>query len=196
MKFEDWDKAYREHPIRDLPWELGRPREVLLEIVGGRLIHGHRALDICCGTGTNALYLAQQHFAVTAMDVSESAIDIARQKAEGSGARIRFLVADWLNLPFEDKEFDLIFDMGCFHHVEPENRERFIRGVHRVLADGGWYMLTVFSYRNGPGPKTFTKAQLESLWHPPFEIKKVDHFPSLEGDGKTRYFFSLLMQKA
>jgi ubiquinone/menaquinone biosynthesis C-methylase UbiE len=58
-------------------------------------------------------------------------------------------VQNFLNLPFDDAEFDFVFDMGCFHHVKVEDRRTFIGSVHRVLKNGGDYMLTCFSYRNG-----------------------------------------------
>ena len=62
--YEEWDRIYRRYPLEDLPWELGRPRKVLVELVEKGLIKRGKALDICCGAGTNALYLAKKGFQV------------------------------------------------------------------------------------------------------------------------------------
>jgi ubiquinone/menaquinone biosynthesis C-methylase UbiE len=61
------------------------------------------------------------------------------------------------DLPFGDEEFDFVLDMGCFHHVEIEDRTKFIKGVHRVLKIGGSYLLICFSYKNGPTWNHFAK---------------------------------------
>lgn len=148
--YKEWGQIYRRYSLETLPWQLGRPREVLVELVEKGLIKKGKALDICCGAGTNALYLAKKGFQVTGIDISSRAIEYAKEKARKASAGIQFQVENFLNLPFEDEEFDFIFDMGCFHHVKVEDRSTFIRGVHRVLKKGGSYLMVCFSYRNGP----------------------------------------------
>ena len=128
--------------MNTLGWELGKPRPLLVEFIEKGLIKKGKALDLCCGAGTNTVYLAEKGFEVTGIDISPTAVDIAKEKAEQANAKINFSVQNFVELPFRDELFDFIFDMGCFHHVEPEDREKFIGGVHRVLKDGGLYMLT------------------------------------------------------
>jgi ubiquinone/menaquinone biosynthesis C-methylase UbiE len=142
--YGEWDRIYRAYPLKELPWELGRPRKVLVEMVEKGLIKKGKALDICCGAGTNALYLAEKGFQVTAIDISYKAIEYAKEKAERASAEIQFQVENFLNLPFKNNEFDFVFDMGCFHHVEVKDRSTFIEGVHRVLKKEAcilWYAL-------------------------------------------------------
>ena len=181
--------------MNTLGWELGKPRPLLVEFIEKGLIKKGKALDLCCGAGTNTVYLAEKGFEVTGMDISPTAVDIAKEKAEQANAKITFSVQNFVELPFRDELFGFIFDMGCFHHVEPSDREKFIRGIHRVLKDGGLYMLTCFSYRNGPAWNHFTKKQLVALFSGYFLLKVVRHFSSEEGDGYTRFFYTVLMEK-
>jgi hypothetical protein len=67
--------------------------------------------------------------------------------------------------------------------------------VHRVLEEDGVYMLTCFSYRNGPRWNHFTRKQLEELFSKHFKLGKFQDYPSLEGDGLIRFFYTVLMKK-
>jgi len=57
--YRDWDRIYREYPLSQLGWELGKPRKVLVDLVEAGTVKPGRVLDICCGAGTNTVYLAQ-----------------------------------------------------------------------------------------------------------------------------------------
>jgi ubiquinone/menaquinone biosynthesis C-methylase UbiE len=154
-----------------------------------------KALDICCGAGSNAVYLAKKGFTVTGIDISSKAIEYAKEKAEKANVKVKLMVQNFLELPFKDEEFDFVFDMGCFHHVEVDDRNIFIKVVRRVLKKGGSYLLVCFSYKNGPAWNHFTKKQIIQLFADYFEIKEIRHISSLEGDGYRRYFYSTLMEK-
>ena len=193
--YEGWGRVYRSYPLEALPWELGRPRQVLVELVEKGIIKKSRALDICCGAGTNTVYLAQKGFEVTGMDISSGAVEYAREKAERAQVKIRFLVENFLRLPFREEKFDLVFGMGCFHHVRVKDRAAFIKGVRRVLKTRGAYFLVCFSYRNGPAWNHFTKEQITQIFSEYFKINDIKHVSSVEGDGVTRHFYSVLMEK-
>jgi len=145
-----WDRIYHRYLPEKLPWELGRPRKGLVELVDSGTVGPGKTLDLCCGAGTNPVYLAKKGFEVTALDISDKAVLYARSKAHESRVSINFVVGNFLNLPFKNAEFDFAFDFGCFHHVVVEDRTTFIRGVYRVLNPKGMYFLVCFSYRNGP----------------------------------------------
>ncbi|UCG45904.1 MAG: class I SAM-dependent methyltransferase [Candidatus Bathyarchaeota archaeon] len=115
---------------------------MLIELIGSEQIRPGKALDICCGAGSNPIYLAKQGFSVTRLDISDYAVIHARKKARESYAEMDLLVGSFLSLPFKQAEFNLIFDFGCFHHVSVEKRTPFITGVHRVLKPNGTYVLT------------------------------------------------------
>jgi 2-polyprenyl-3-methyl-5-hydroxy-6-metoxy-1,4-benzoquinol methylase len=168
-----------------LGWELGRPRPILVEFVEKGLIKKGKALDICCGAGTNTVYLAEKGFEVTGVDISLKAIEYAKKKAEQADVKIDFRVQNFLGLSFGDGKFDFVFNMGCVHHVEIEDRTKLIKGVHRVLKNGSVYLLTSFSYKNGPAWNHFTKKQIIDLFSDYFEIDEIRHISSIEGDGYT-----------
>jgi len=194
-EYEEWDQIYRRYPLESLPWELGRPRKVLVDLIEKELIKPGKTLDICCGAGTNAVYLAKKGFQVVGIDISSKAVEYAKKKAEQANVKIKFMVQNFLKLPFGDEEFDFVFDMGCFHHVEVRDRDPFIEGVYRVLKKGGFYLIVCFSYKNGPAWNHFTREQITRLFSNYFRIKEIKHISSVEGDGYRRYFYSVLMEK-
>jgi ubiquinone/menaquinone biosynthesis C-methylase UbiE len=193
--YEEWDQIYRGYPMESWGWELGKPRPIIVEFVEKELIKKGKVLDLCCGAGTNTVYLAKKGFEVTAIDISQRAIEYAREKAKHANAKINFMIQSFVDLSFGDEEFDFVFDMGCFHHVEIVDRSKFIKGIHRVLKKGGDYLLTCFSYKNGPAWNHFTEKQLISLFSGYFGINVIRHISSIEGDSVKRYFYTLLMKK-
>jgi len=194
--YKDWDHIYRKHPLEVLPWELGKPRKTLVNLVESGKIKQGKALDICCGLGTNTVYLAQQGFEVATVDISAHAIKLAKQKAAKAKVEIQFVLASFVMLPFRDEVFDFVFDMGCLHHVMVGDRETFIQSVCRVAKRGeGKYLLICFSERNGPAWNHFTREQLVAYFSGRFRFLSLEHFGSVEGDGYVRFFYSALMQR-
>lgn len=193
MSYDEWEEVYRQDPV--LPWELGKPRRQLVEAVERGWIRSGRALDICCGLGTNALYLAKKGFQVSGIDVSKTAIKRAVKKANRDEAVIDYLVGNAVHLPFHRNVFNFIFDMGCFHHIMPVDRGSYLHGVRRVLMDDGKYLVVCFSSLNGPAWNHFTKKEIREIFSPFFKIEKTEEFSSVEGDGVTRHFHSIFMRK-
>ena len=189
-----WDRIYHQYGVEDLPWELGKPRKGLVELVDSGQIAPCETLDVCCGTGTNTVYLAKRGFDVTALDISDKAVKYAKEKAREAEVDIKLLVGNFLNLPFMSEKFEFAFDFGCFHHVEVENRTTFIRGIRRVLKPKGTYFMVCFSHKNGPAWNHFKKEQIIELFGDYFRIKWIRHISSVEADNVTRYFYEALME--
>ena len=108
---EGWDSAY--HAGRRPPWDTGRTCTELKNLIKKGSIRPGKALELGCGTGTNAIYLASEGFQVTAVDVAPTALNLAIEKAEGrcEGA----LAAGGRTALPELGTFDFIFDRGCYH---------------------------------------------------------------------------------
>ncbi|MCW4020906.1 MAG: class I SAM-dependent methyltransferase [Candidatus Bathyarchaeota archaeon] len=191
-----WDGAYHRYPLKRLPWELGRPREVLVDLVESGRVRPCETLDLCCGAGTNPTYLAERGFNVTALDISDRAVELTIGRAHRAGININILIGDFVNLPYIDEMFNFVFDFGCFHHVEMGNRSAFINGVHRVLKSSGTYLMVCFSERNGRAWNHFSGEQIIELFSDHFEIESIDHVSSLEGDEVERYFYEVFMKKS
>ncbi len=191
-----WDRIYHRYRPECLPWELGKPRGVLVELVdSGRVVPG-KTLDLCCGAGTNPIYMAKKGFNVAALDISDKAVEYAKEQAYKAKVDINFVVADFLSLPFKSEELDFAFDFGCFHHVQVKDRISFIRGVYRILKPKGTYFLVCFSYKNGPAWNHFRREQIVELFGDYFEIEWIKHVSSLESDMVTRYFYEALMKRS
>lgn len=128
--------------LRKPPWDTGvSPPELI------RFIQTHppgRALDLGCGTGTNAIALAQQDWKVTAIDFAPRAVNIARKKASNAGVKIDFLVRDVTSLDDFKGPYDLILDIGCFHGLSKQGKSIYIQNLERLLSAGGAYLMYGF----------------------------------------------------
>jgi len=104
---------------------------------------GAKLIDLGCGEGVNTVHFAQFGFRVTGVDISPTAIDMARRLANKERLKIDFHIADVLDLTeFSDSSFDLATDIGCLHMlVREEHRRRYLKSVRRVLRAGGIFFL-------------------------------------------------------
>jgi SAM-dependent methyltransferase len=144
----DWNERYA---TRQTPWDSGRPSRELERVLGEGWFAPGRALELGCGTGTNAIFLAARGFDVTAVDVASNAIEAARRTAADAGARVRLEVADALNPPDLGPAFPLVFDRGVYHVLREVNLEAFLRTLEKYSAPGGHY-LTLAGNANDPNP--------------------------------------------
>jgi SAM-dependent methyltransferase len=140
-----WDGFYTDRS-RPVPFFVAKPDENLVTYIDRGLIRPGRVLDLGCGPGRNALYLASLGFDVTAVDLSPVAITWAEDRARETGATVRFRCADAFATAETDPvaSYDLIYDSGCFHHLPPHRRISYLALVDRVLAPGGHLALACF----------------------------------------------------
>jgi SAM-dependent methyltransferase len=99
----EWDARYREH---DRTMWTGRPNGRLVAEVAD--LAGGRALDVGCGEGADAIWLARRGWTVTAIDVSDVAVSRAREAAGLAGAAVEWVCGDALQTPFAARSFDLV----------------------------------------------------------------------------------------
>ncbi|MFF4095578.1 class I SAM-dependent methyltransferase [Streptomyces sp. NPDC001834] len=145
-----WDGFYADR-TRPVPFFAAKPDESLVSYADRRLISPGRALDLGCGPGRNALYLASLGFRVDAVDLSPAALAWAGERAREAGADIRFHHGDAFALTATELTgpYDLIHDSGCFHHLPPHRRVSYLALLDRVLAPGGHLALTCFAAGEG-----------------------------------------------
>ena len=181
------DRNWNEHYASGCtPWDSDEPDPALVATVEAGTIPAGRALEVGCGTGTNALWLAARGFDTLGVDVSPLAIDRARAKMGGAASACRFEVLDFLKDPPEGA-FDFVFDRGCFHVFDaPEVRARFAALVAGVLAPGGLWLSLIGSTEGAPrdtGPPRRSARDIAAAVEPVLEIVQLQsaHFdPDLE----------------
>jgi SAM-dependent methyltransferase len=141
-----WDRFYADRS-KPVPFFVAKPDESLAAHLGQGLIAPGRALDLGCGPGRNALYLASQGFEVDAVDLSPAALAWAEDRAREAGADVRFVCGDAFKLTATELTgpYDLVVDSGCFHHLHPHRRVSYLALLDRVLAPGGYFALTCFA---------------------------------------------------
>jgi SAM-dependent methyltransferase len=138
-----WDTFYADRS-RQVPFFASKPDENLVSYVDRGLIAPGRVLDLGCGPGRNAVYLASRGFQVDAVDLSPAAVDWAQEQATAAGAEITFHRGDAFALDL-DGQWDLVYDSGCFHHLPPHRRVSYLALVDRVLRPGGHLGLACFA---------------------------------------------------
>ena len=147
MAMPDWDEHYASE---QLPWDTGTPDTHLVELIERGAVKPGRALEVGCGTGTNALWLASKGFDVLGVDISPRAIAKAKAKVEAAGARVQLAVVDFLSAEIERAPFDFVFDRGVLHVFDDAaDRAKFARNVARALDKGGQW-LSVAGSTEGP----------------------------------------------
>ncbi|VGO14381.1 hypothetical protein PDESU_02942 [Pontiella desulfatans] len=158
----------------DLPWDHGMVDFNLVETVAGAGIKPCRVLDIGCGTGDNAIWLAEQGFDVVGCDLSTTAVRFANAKAEIAGARCHFIVADFLAGHMPSVPFGFAFDRGCLHSIpDALGRKAFAERVGGLLEQGGLWLSLVGNAdepKRDVGPPQLSAVELASFVEPYFEI--------------------------
>lgn len=181
MAVNRFEERYRSG---DTPWDHGMVDHNLVDVVSSNGIRPCRVLDIGCGSGENAIWLAQQGFDVVACDVSPTAIQQAKDKLQAVGAAVRFLAADFITDPIPDAPFGLVFDRGCLHSMDDEGqRKGFVEKVSALLEEHGLWLSLVGNADEGEreiGPPQLTASELVSIVEPHFEILSLrsGHFGS------------------
>jgi 2-polyprenyl-3-methyl-5-hydroxy-6-metoxy-1,4-benzoquinol methylase len=130
----------------EAPWTLPEPHPLVVQLVAQHTIPPGRVLEVGCGEGYHAIYLASQGFTVVAIDRSRKAIQYAQDHAREAKVAIEFLVMASQDLPSFDRQFDFVFDWRFFHEMTDEDERRaYIRNVAHLLVPGGKYLSVAFS---------------------------------------------------
>lgn len=161
------------------PWDIGA-REELISLVEGGRVKPVRAIDLGCGAGANAIYLAQNGFEVTGVDFAEAAIEKARARAKEAGVKVDFIVGDLTNLRGVSGTFDFLIDYGTLDDLRLHQREAYLRSILPLTHSGSQYLLWGFEYPMRWWEKyvpffdvPFYPGEVEQRFGPYFEIEKI-----------------------
>jgi SAM-dependent methyltransferase len=185
LKPEWWRFEWR-YWRRQTPWDTQvTPPEVmsfLTETPPGR------ALDLGCGTGTNAVTLCEHGWKVTGVDFSPKAIAAARRKAARKKLLIDFHVADVADLSFLTGPFDFVLDVGCLFSLKARDREKYAAGLISMLHQGASYMLYAWLPQIRHGRQVGISFQdVEALFLPDFSLDKTE--VGRDGEGQSAWYW-------
>jgi SAM-dependent methyltransferase len=166
-----WDQRY-EHS--DVPWDTGVPDNHLMAFVDSKAIAPGRVLEIGCGTGTNAIWLASRGFEVLGIDISARAIAAAEAKLRGES--VRFQVLDFFDAALAGT-FEFVFDRGVLHlYDEMAGRAKFAGRVAELLGPGGVWLSLVGCTEGPPrdhGPPRRSALDLVTAIEPVLAIHEL-----------------------
>jgi SAM-dependent methyltransferase len=136
-----WDESYRDGPA---PWDLGEPQPAISRLAAEGAFTGS-VLDAGCGTGEHTLLIASLGLPVVGVDVAETALSIAREKAETRGLSADFIPADAMHLGRLGRVFDTVLDCGLFHTFNPDDRRGYVESLASVTDRGATLHVLCFS---------------------------------------------------
>jgi SAM-dependent methyltransferase len=147
VQTQAWENEYRDsklvtkkpEPQKDvLRFFKYLKKEEKVELVGLNI------LDLGCGTGRNSNYLGELGNAVVGVDVSKTAIDIAKNRANEMqiGDKVSYIVGDiGASYPFTDNYFDLVLDITSSNSLNEKERDIYIKEVYRTLKKDGYFFV-------------------------------------------------------
>ncbi len=206
-----WDEFYRDR-ARPCPFFVEWPDENLVRwIQHGRLPVG-RALELGCGNGRNAIYLARQGFDVHGVDFSPKAIAWATERVKTAGVIVDLQCVSVFDLKVAPASYDFVYDAGCFHHIAPHRRRTYVDRVFTALKPGGWFGLVCFRPEGGSnltdvevyeqrslrGGLGYTEERLREIWSRGAgiaELRQMRKTEASEGRFGEDFLWTLLAQK-
>jgi SAM-dependent methyltransferase len=148
-----------------------------MSAVSQGFIRGPAVLDLGCGVGDNALYLAKRGFSVTGIDISTAAIAMAKRKAHKLSVDARFVTLDAFQLGTLTTKFETLIDFGLFHQFAGATRTRYVRSLSDVCTNRGQLLLQCFRDKGGIahwfGPNLVSQEDLRASFAVGWQIEWI-----------------------
>jgi len=185
----DMDEIYRKMSPEDIPWNVEEPPGTLVKLLDNGSAQPCKTVEFGCGLGNYTRYLSCRGFDVTGIDISPTAIGIAKDNARKKGVTCTFIVADVLgDLKKVEGPFDFAYDWELLHHIFPKYRKKYVENVYGKLKPGGSYLSLCFSEKDpqfgGTGKYRETRlgtilyfsseTELRDLFKPYFRIEELN----------------------
>ncbi|UII54180.1 class I SAM-dependent methyltransferase [Cytobacillus spongiae] len=158
-----------------------------------------KVLELGCGPGRNAIYMAKHGCQVDALDISENAINWAKERAYEQNVHIQFHCQSMFDFVFEPQSYDFIYDCGLFHHLPPHRRLTYIAFLKKALQKDGYFGLVCFNedgadytpdweiYKNRSlnGGIGYNEERLKEIFHNVFDILEFRKMNRTSFDAQT-----------
>lgn len=192
--------------LNSTPWVTTAVGKELQDLLISQTIKdGMTVLDVGCGMGVEACFLAKHGMQVTGIDFIPETIHRAEEYARVVGASVDFVCADFLgNLGVIENNFDLIIDQGCFHHIPITERSEYAKRTHDYLNQSGLLFVRAFSDLMLPsptndGPIRLSSDDIFSTFLPFFSVEHLYRFKNVPLPQpwayKPQVFWSFLARK-
>ena len=166
-----FDSAYKGVP----PWDIGKPQPEIARLTETGEIQG-TVLDVGCGTGENAIFLAGLGHEVWGVDSSTFAIRKAKAKLKSRGVKVNFLNHNALELQTLKHKFDSAIDSGLFHVFGDNERKLFVKSLASALKPGGTYYMMCFSEKEPSdwgGPRRVTQREIRNAFSSGWKVNYI-----------------------
>jgi ubiquinone/menaquinone biosynthesis C-methylase UbiE len=157
-----WDASYQNGPA---PWDVG-PQPAILRLASSGGLVGP-VLDVGCGSGEHALLVASLGLSVLGVDVAETALAMARTKAQERGIEVEFATADAFRLERLGRKFKTVLDCGLFHTLNGDEQVEYLTSLVSVTEPDGTVYVLCFS-DDGPltGPHPIRREVFAAQFNP------------------------------
>lgn len=168
----EWWTFIKRYRQGNTPWDTQiTPPEVMAFL---ETATPGRALDLGCGTGTNAITMTQFGWQVTGIDYIPNAVSAARKKAVAEQMTIDFRVGDVTRLDEVTGPFDYVLDIGCLHVLQDQQQQAYAATLDRLTQPGSIYMLYAWLPTCREGRKRgISPERLHTLLEPSFRFDKT-----------------------
>lgn len=208
-----WDGFFADRS-KPCPFFVEWPDENLVEYFESTEIKPGRVLELGCGHGRNAVFLASRGCRVDAVDFSAEAISWARERAQAASVTVNFLCCSIFDLRIEAGSYDMVYDCGCFHHLPPHRRKDYVDLLTAALKPSGAFGLVCFAPEAGSGltdqevyeQRTlagglgYTEASLRAIFSRHFQIASLRRMREVPPDcqvfGKDFLWTALMRRTA
>ncbi len=170
-----YERFQERYALGQLPWDDEMPPPEVMALAE-KLPPG-RALDLGCGYGRSAIYLARHGWQVDGVDFIPKAVTEAKKRAREAGLaeQTAFYQGSVADLHFLDASYTAAVDVGCFHSLTAEEQQAYRDELLRLLVPDAVFLLFARTSSDGEepesGPPTVAESQLEALFGPHFRLE-------------------------
>jgi SAM-dependent methyltransferase len=162
------------------PWDGHALSPTLRTLIEDAALPASMAIDIGCGTGDSALYLARHGWRVTGVDVAAKALDRARAKAASEYVRVNFVLADATRLSSSIGDaFALILDSGCLHGMGDEARNHYVHELSTIAAADARLLIFAFTPGGQFGVRGIDHGEIERRFTPQWALLSAADEPEM-----------------
>jgi len=137
----EWDEAYRTGEYKK-HWDYSAPSQEIATCAAlGMFPRKGVILDIGCGSGSDAVFLATLGYHVKALDISPTALGLVKKKADRAGVKVETVHGSALKMPLDAASVDFALDRGMLHNLSDDEGKAYARELARVLKPGAGFLL-------------------------------------------------------